>query len=1102
MRTNRVLFGITVMWMIAISCPGAFAQVGRSGIFGTVTDPQGAVVPNADITVTDESTGTSVHATTDQVGDYTVTDLGAASYRVACAASGFETVERTGILLQVDQRARVDLELKIGQTQQVVTVEGSVTNLDTSTSTVKDVVDTTRMEELPLNGRQALSLQALLPGSVQTASGSAASGIALNTNLVFSVNGARPNQSTYTLDAGLNMDMYNNVPAAFPNPDMLQEFSILQNGYNAVSGRDAGAVVNMITKSGTNQLHGSVYEYLRNSYVDARDYFSTVVPPLRRNQYGATVGGPVVLPHYSGKNRTFFFVGFELTRQLLGSTIASAVLPTALERTGNFSQTVIAGKPITVAPPSTVTAANPMGTPYLGAIIPTPDPVALAFLKDFVPLPNSAGNVLDYNEGLPTRDNQVIARLDESISAADSFNVRYFFDDSFNAQSAGLPAFNSNNDWPTHNGVINESHTFSPHLINLATFLVARNTFIRGPQVTSPANWTGLGCATCQNLAPSDVPTDWAVSAANGFGIRVPTNFRSYMMNYQFIDTMSWSKGNHLLQFGGEYSYERRHGYEFFQMSPQYAFNGLLSGPYGDGYADFLQGAAFTVFQNSPLFSEQYKYTPFLYFQDDWRVSKKLTLNLGARWEPYITTRDKYGHDGAFRPGQQSLVYPLAPPGALFPGDLGIGSGVSPDRLKKISPRVGFAYDPFGDGKTSIRAAYGIFSDTLRPVALNTNQTNQPFSYGQTTIEAGPSNEVPLSDPYEYSPQTLALLLNYVPPMTAAARAARVFYLPMPENSIPANFTTGYIQQWNLNVQREVWKQTVITVGYVGSRGNHLLILEEQNPGVYIVGASTTGNVNSRRPYTNFTTITEDTSAGYSNYNSLQITWNRRFSHGFTLLGSYVFSKSMDIASNDGNSGLGNQGRDPYNWNLDYGPSDFDVKHRFVTSFVYRIPGLVSEGKLVKALTDGWQMDGILTEQTGAPFTIRAGVDRSLVGVNLDTADVIGPVGTYNNESSAQKVAKYFNTSAYALPALGTFGTSGRNSLYGPGLQNLDAGLFKIIPFSEARHMELRWETFNLLNHPNFSNPNTSFSSSAFGRITSTRTGAGRVMQIAAKIVF
>ncbi len=1096
MKQCRSLSGFLVFWLSAAMVPVLWAQSGSGIIFGTVTDQSGAVVSSAVITAINVATGITEKANTDESGNYIIPALPAATYSVSCVAAGFQTAERTGVLLQVDQRARVDLPMRVGQTQQVVAVQANVTNLDTFSSAVKDVVDSTRMTELPLNGRNALSLQALLPGAVPAASGSAASGVALNTGLVFSVNGARPNQSAYTLDGGLNMDTYNNVPAAFPNPDMLQEFSILQNSYGAVQGRDAGAVINMITKSGTNQIHGTAYDFLRNNYADARDYFATKVPPLRRNQFGGTIGGPVRLPRYNGRDRTFFFVGAELTRQTLGSTISSTIVPTALERAGDFSQTRVSGKPITVAPPSTVTAANPSGTPYPGSVIPAAalDPVAEAFTNAFLPVPNRPGNTYAFNLGLPTRENQVIAKLDESISGNDKLTLRYFFDDSFNAQNAGLPAFNSNNDWPTHNGTINETHIFSPALLNLATFTVARNTFIRGPQVTNPINWAGLGCLSCVNLAPASIPTDWSISAANGLSIRVPTNFRSYMMNYQYIDTISYSLKNHLLQFGGEYSYERRYGREYFQLATQYAFSGTLSGPSGDGYADFYQGAANSVFQNTPLFSEQYKYTPFLYFQDDWRATAKLTLNLGVRWEPYITTRDRFGHDGAFRPGQQSTVYPLAPPGALFPGDAGIGPGVTPNRYNRLAPRIGFAYDPGGNGKTVIRGAYGVFSDTLRPVAVNTNQLNQPFSYGQTTFN------VQLSNPYANHMDTLQRLLNYVPPKTAAERAARVFYLPMTENTIDPNFTTGYIQQWNLTVQKEIWKQVVLTVAYLGAKGTHLLLLEELNPATYIPGKSTTSNVNSRRPFTNFQTITEDIAAGPSNYHALQVNWNRRLSGGFTVLGSYVYAKSMDIASNDGNSGLGNQARDPYNWILDYGPSDYDVKHRFVTSFLYRIPGMTSGNGFTKSLTNGWQLDGILTLQSGSPFSVLAGVDRSLAGVSIDHADVHGPVAVYNGNSRKSKIAKYFDTSVFTLPALGTFGTSGRNTIYGPGTENFDAGLFKNIPIHEEQRLELRWEVFNSLNHTNLLNPNSSFSSSAFGRITNSKDA--RIMQIAAKLVF
>src|ERR1700722_4614088 len=718
MTLDKVIRNFVAAFVIAASCSFVWGQTGSGIIFGTVTDPTGAVVSGAEITVTNVATGITEHVAADASGNYVVPDLPATTYSITCTSTGFQTIERTGVLLQVDQRARVDLPMHVGQTQQVVAVQANVTNLDTFSSTVKDVVDSTRMTELPLNGRNALSLQALLPGAVPMGTGSAASGVALNTNLVFSVNGARPNQSAYTLDGGLNMDAYNNVPAAFPNPDMLQEFSILQNSYSAVYGRDAGAVINMITKSGTNQIHGTAYDFLRNNYADARDYFATRVPPLRRNQFGGTIGGPVVLPHYNGRDRTFFFVGAELTRQTLGSTISSTIVPTALERQGNFSQTKVAGKPITVAPPSTVTAANPTGTPFPGNIIPTAllDPVAQAFTTAFFPLPNRPGNTYGYNLALPTRDNQVIAKLDLAISSNDKLSARYFFDDSFNAQSAGLPASNSNNAWPTHNGTINETHIFTPSLLNLATFLVARNTFIRAPQVTNPATWAALGCLSCVPIAPPSIPTDWAISGANGMAIRVPTNYRSFMMNYQFLDTVSWSKGNHLLQMGGEVSKERRYGREYFQFSTQWSFTGTLSGPSGDGYADFYQGAANSVYQNSPLQSDEYKWTPFLYFQDDWRATKRLTVNLGLRWGPYITPRDGFGHDAAFRPGEQSIVYPLAPLGAVYPGDPGISEGITPDRYDRFSPRIGFAYDPTGNGKTSIRGAYGVFSDTLRNV--------------------------------------------------------------------------------------------------------------------------------------------------------------------------------------------------------------------------------------------------------------------------------------------------------------------------------------------------------------------------------------------------
>ncbi len=1077
--------------LLSIAFCAILAAQGSGVVFGNITDVSGGAVPSVTVTVTNEATQISENVKSNEQGYYLFPDLRAGTYKLVAEGAGFRTAEKTGILLQVDQRARVDMIMQVGEVREVVAVEATVTNVDTFSSTVKDVVDSARMAELPLNGRNALSLQALLPGSIQMGQGSAASFIALNTALVFSVNGARPSESAYTLDGGLNMDAYNNTPAAFPDPDSLQEFSMLQNSYSAVYGRNVGVVVNMITKSGSNEFHGTLYEFLRNQFFDARNFFSTSVNPLKRNQFGGSIGGPVILPHYNGKDRTFFFVSTEVTRQVLGSTTSSTIVPTALERVGNFSQSVVRGNPITVAPANTVTASNPTGTPYPGNIIPPSqlDPSAVAFTKAFMPLPNSPGNIYSYNQSLPTNEAQIVAKLDHSFSANDRLSVRFFWDDSYTELNAGLPAMNSGNDWPTENGTINETHIFTPNLVNAATLTIARNTLIRAPLQTNPATWADLGCVSCVSLAPPSVHTDWAVAVQNGIGLRVPTNFFSYMMNYQFIDTMSWTKNKHLLQFGGDIAKVRRNGREFYQVTADYSFSGTFTGPSGYGYADFMEGAANSVYQNSPLTSYQYKYTPFLYFQDDWRVAKKLTLNLGIRWEPYITTRDRYNHDGAFRPGEQSVVYPLAPVGMVFPGDPGIEKGVSPNGLDKFAPRFGFAYDPFGDGKTSIRGGYGIFHSALRLVALNNNALDQPFSYGLTTFN------VQLSNPYATNPGALQLLQNYQAAATPSGSKTQVFYPPEAILSVDAHFTSAYTQQWNFNIQREIWNKVVITAGYLGTKGTDLPITEQINPAVYIPGQSTTANVNARRIYQGFQGITSILSGGNSTYHSLQINWNRRFDHGFTLLGSYVYSKAIDLVVIDNS-----QASDPFNWSKDKGPADFDVRSRFVTSFIYAFPFFKSGNAIGKAVLGGWQLNGILTLQTGSPFSVLAGVDRSLAGVALDHADVFGPVAVYNNRSTNSKVADYFDTHAFALPALGTFGTSGRNILYGPGLQNFDTSLFKQIPVNERSHFELRWELFNSLNRANFLNPNNSFQSAAFGRITSAQSS--RIMQIAAKFYF
>ncbi|HYO81931.1 MAG TPA: hypothetical protein VES20_11045, partial [Bryobacteraceae bacterium] len=755
------------------------------------------------------------------------------------------------------------------------------------------------------------------------------------------------------------------------------------------------------------------------------------------------------------------------------------------------------GSPVIVADPQTVTAQNPNGTPFPNSIIPQNrlDPVALKFTEAFFPLPNLPGNFFSYNLSIPQDDDQSVMKIDQLFTNNHRASLRYFFDDFRRLNNDGLLDFNSEFNWVTHNATINDTITFSPTVVNVATVTFNRNVFIRAPLITDAArDWKALGCVSCQQLAPPDIPEHWNVSINNGFGVRSSTNFISYMQNFQIADNLSISRGNHLFSIGGDVARARRNGREYFNAAPVFNFNGQRSGAGGYGYADFYLGVPVSVQQNTPLRSYPIKWTPFLYFQDDWKVSRQLTLNLGVRWAPYLPVVELRDELSAFRPGQQSVVYPLAPNGLVFPGDPGIDRGIVRADYNKIEPRFGFAWDATGDGKTSVRGGYGIFYDTLRLVAVNNVSTRQPFTLG-TSI----NDPFSLTDPYRNAPDVLRALQTF-DNSSAQNRASRTFIRPVNANSIDPNFTTGYMQQWNLSVQRELFHEFVLTTAYVASKGTKFQMTQQLNPAIYIPGQSTAGNIDARRIYRDYQTIQGLQAHGNSTYHSLQVSFNKRFSRGYTVLGSYVWSKFIDIASNDGNGSTSPGSTNPFDWNYDRGRSDFDVNHRFVTSFIWDVPLFRDAGRLTRSLLGGWQLNGILTLQSGTPFSIMAGQNRSLTGGAGDRADLLYTPEVYSDRSNGEKVQRYFDTGAFAQPELGTYGNSGRNILTGPGLANLDAALFKQFGITESSMFELRWEVFNAMNRANFGNPVSNLSNSAFGRITSARDP--RIMQIGAKLKF
>ena len=1067
-------------------CTFAFAQTSTSLVQGTISDSSGAPVPNAQVTATLANTDTKYSTVTNDSGNYVIPNVRPGEYSVSAEAPAFKRTVRSGVVIEVNQRARVDLVLQVGEVKESVQVSADVTTIDTYTASINETVDSRRVVDLPLNGRQALQLQTLLPGVVPAAQGQAASFIALNTYLTFSINGTRPSGSLYMLDGALNMDMYNSMPTAFPNPDALQEFTIQTTNYTAVVGGTPGAAVNMVTKSGSNAYHGTIYEFLRNDHLNTRNFFAAGKPPLRKNQFGGNAGGHI------RRNKTFFFAAYEGNRERRGSTSSGWVVPTVLERQGNFSQSRLSAGPV----------RDPLNNqPFPNNVIPTSrlDAVALNFTSNFLPLPNQGTNGFTYNISIPYTDDQFTGRLDHNFSDRNHLMLRYFYDDYRYNNNDALLNFNSVYDWATHNAAISHQFTFNATTTNVATFTFNRNTFIRSPLETGKAeSWAELGCVSCVVVHPPSVPTDWTISVAGGVGIRSSTAFLSYMQNEQFMDSFNKTVGNHLLTMGGSIVKARRHGNEYTPASPAFTFDGTRSGS-GNGYADYYLGLPITVTEGTVLLSWTRKYVPTLFFEDDWKVSRKLTLNLGVRWEPYVPLTEQHNHLSAFRPGQQSTLYPNAPKGLLVAGDPGVPSGIVDSEWGKLAPRVGFAFDPQGNGKSSIRGGYGIFYDTPRLVVYNIFPGRQPFSVG-TTVQ----NPYSFTDPYRGQPDVVNALLTYVNGVPPGSTSFQ-FVTPVPASSISSGFTNGYVQQWNFNVQREVIKDFVVTGAYVGSKATHLQIPEEANGAPYIPGTcgsgpcSTSGNINQRRIYQPFALIESIESNGNSTYHALQLSLKKRFAAGYSMMASYTFSKFIDMIADDGHGSTSSQATNPFNWFFDRGLSDNNVRHRFTTSFVWDVPVFRHAGGVKEAVLGGWQLNGILLLQSGTPFSVSAGTNRSLSGGAGDRADLIGSgsVTTYGGQSRAQFISKYFDTSRFALPALGTFGTAGRNILQGPGYADVDLSAFKSFHVTETKSFTFRWEVFNLFNRANFNNPSGNFSSGVFGQITSAKDP--RIMQVGLK---
>ncbi len=1096
--TRKLLLAAILSLVLATS---ANAQ-GMGTIVGTVTDPSGAVVPSAKIALTESGTGLSRTALSGPSGNFVLPSLRPSNYSLTVEATGFRQFNQQGITLQADQTVTVNVKLVLGRSAETVTVEATGELVNSVTPTLSGVVDQRRMVDLPLNGRNAASLTLLVPGAVSAPGDGADQGQTKTFPgaVTISTNGSRQNQISYQLDGGNNVDEYTNVNQPFPFPDALQEFSVQTSNYSAEYGQNSGGVVNVVTKSGTNGLHGDLFEFDRNAVFNARNFFSAQRDQLKRNQFGGTVGGPI------RKDKTFFFAGYQGTRLRNVGNTSSAFVPTAAELNGDFSAFLDKNNP-----------NNPLGkafqlkNPFTGATLTgniiNPslfDSASLGVLK-FLPLATSGNGLIFFTKPVRQNFNETIGRVDHSFSEKDQLTGRYYYD-----RFANAPVFSPTNILPYADGstitsqniLLHETHIFRPNLLSDARLSYSREASSRGPASSVP------GVRDFGVNIPFQPPSK-AIESVNAsgffsFGDNPPARF--VRNNFTWSEDISWVAGRHDVKFGGVFERSRVDITNLFHQEGIFSFSGDSSGV---GLVDFLFGKIRNFVQGFGEYKNNRNYFPGFYVQDSFRVTRRLALNYGLRYEPSfpwdeIRNRVEQFQINAFAAGRKSTVFVNAPAGLLFPGDAGFPTnGITAD-LNNFAPRVGFAYDLTGDGKTSVRGGAGLFYDSRQDGIINNRFVDlTPFS-PQVNVTPPPG---PFRDPYclqttGCTPGVSPFPAPFPPPSNAP--------FPPPVQVVtynPSNkFVSPLIYNWNLTLERQFASSWLARTAYVGSRGNYIRQDVELNP-AQPTSASNPGSLDARRILQPYASVRMGDNGANSSYHSLQLTLEKRFTQGFTLLANYTYSKSLDTLPAGGDiTTTGASAPSALPWffsgvhRIDYGPSDFDHTHRLVVSYVWQLPKLSNSNAAARGVLGNWKWTGIVSAQSGSVFTVTAGKDRSQTGLNQDRAVALGPALGSGACKTAAPCVDYLNPSSFDLPALGQFGNVGKDSLRGPNQFGWDMGMFKDIPLTERWRLEFRAEFFNIFNRVNFNNPTTSRSSGGFGQIR----GAGdpRIGQLALKIFF
>lgn len=1050
----------------------AAQSVPTTTLSGTVTDATGASIPGAAVELANTATNVARQTVSDSQGRFLFSLIPPGSYQVTVTAKGFAPFVQHGITLDVDVPATLRIKLAVAGSSQQVTVTADAPMVDSESGTLRQVVSERYIQELPLQGRNAAALVYMAPGTVAGKGTDTATYATTSDTQAVSVNGTFGNQVSYKLDGASHQDNITNLNAAFPNPDALAEFSVQTNNFDAQYGGSGGAVVNIVTRSGSNEVHGTMFEFLRNAALNARNFFAPQVDALKRNQFGVSAGGPIK------HDKLFVFGSYQgtlLSNITFGNT---AFVPTAAQRKGDFS----GGK--TITDPFT-------GKSFQNNMIPPEDisPIATAILAK-VPTSNDPTGKLLYAVPTTSQNHQGLIKLDYNASrhqlTGSYFHILYT-DPGWNGNQT-LLNYKIGQHQVTHSFKGGDTWTISPTLLNTLTVsgLILDSTQTR----TAPFSIFDFGPIKAAKPETQFQETGISVTGFSGWGTgspQPPGNWRRD--NYDITDAMSWNRGSHAMRFGAQYTpYTRFDSKTGYQEEPLLTFTG---GATGNGLADLLLGRVntFTQTAGKVKFTRGNQLNAF--FQDNWRLHPRLTLNLGLRWEPFLPYSDPVAQQvGGYIPGFHSQRFPNAPVGLAFAGDPAFPSSGLKTEYGNFAPRLGFAWTAFaGKHTTTVRGGWGRFYILPFARLYNNFVQNAPFSPSVSLFG------VSLADPFGS-----AGVANPFPPFAPVnPTASAQFILPITYQFFDPNWHIGHTNAWNLTIEHQLSGSLVARIAYVGTAGRDLQYFRELNPAVYGPGAST-ANTNARRPLApTFASMIQMTNDGFSNYDALQVTLEKRFTRQLMFLAHYTFSKSLDNESVEAQFTVNSP--NPYSTTSNYGLSDFYTPHNFSFWSVWQAPALSGRSQWLKLPLGGWQSSGIWMWRSGTPFNVTSGQDRSFSGVGLDRADLVGDPHLPGDRTRAQTISQYFNTAAFTLNAVGTFGNVPRNFLQGPGYFNVDFSMQKSFQPAERFRLTLRGDFFNIFNNVHFNAPGSSVSStSTFGKITSA--GDPRILQIALRLHF